>query len=114
LCEESEKRSVISVMDHITFSSGLAVVGLIVAVTLIQKIRNWLQLRHIPGPPLAGFTRLWMLWHSMGGQIQIILADASRKYGVSFQNQTDKICSRDKALLFESDQMSWLPVIPML
>ena len=39
-----------------------------------------------------------MLWHSFGGEIQIVLADASRKYGSSPENpnslQADHLCDK--------------------
>jgi hypothetical protein len=68
-------------MGLVSVTTASTVVVLVVAVITIQKILTFRKLRHIPGPPLAGFTRLWLLWHSFGGQIEIVLGDASRKYG---------------------------------
>ncbi|KAL4875703.1 cytochrome P450 [Aspergillus karnatakaensis] len=44
-------------------------------------IRQWSRLRHIPGPPGVGWTKLWLLKQAWSGKICDNLHDASRKYG---------------------------------
>lgn len=47
----------------------------------VQTVRAWLRLRHIRGPPLAGFTNLWLVRVIMGGKTHWELGLANEKYG---------------------------------
>lgn len=65
----------------IASAAGAVVVG-------IQTIRAWLRLRHIPGPPLAGFTNLWLVRVIMGGNAHWELGLANEKYGKFYEIMT--------------------------
>ncbi|KAK5653208.1 hypothetical protein OQA88_9106 [Cercophora sp. LCS_1] len=47
----------------------------------ISRFRTWYRLRHIPGPTSAGWSKLWLLKHQLGGRLPKDLADACEKYG---------------------------------
>ncbi|KAF4485804.1 Cytochrome P450 monooxygenase lolP1 [Colletotrichum fructicola Nara gc5] len=52
---------------------------LLYAAALIT--RQYIRLRHIPGPPLAGFSPLWLLRAACSGNMHLKLYEASQKYG---------------------------------
>ncbi|KAK1974650.1 cytochrome P450 [Colletotrichum cereale] len=54
-------------------------VSFLYAAALI--VRQYLRLRHIPGPPLAGLSPLWLLRAACSGNMHLKLYEASQKYG---------------------------------
>lgn len=38
----------------------LYILSLLILGRVIQKVQAWYRLRHVPGPPLAGWTGLWL------------------------------------------------------
>jgi hypothetical protein len=59
----------------------LSLVGALIVLALTLRTRTWLRLRHIPGPPIAGFTEFWLLRKTLGGRCHIHLLEACKKYG---------------------------------
>jgi len=57
--------------------------GLLLVVTfLIRRLCQWQRLRHIPGPPLAGFSRLfWLVPMARSGDLPGWMRVAEQKYG---------------------------------
>ncbi len=49
---------------------------------LVGRIRLFLRLRHVPGPFLAGWTDLWIIWAQLSGRMNFILADAVARHGI--------------------------------
>lgn len=69
-----------SVVDHpqtvvLTAAIGLGI--LFVADTL----RVWHRLSHVPGPFLAGFSKIWMVKESFKGEQPYAIQRANEKYG---------------------------------
>ncbi|KAF3010136.1 hypothetical protein E8E14_004761 [Neopestalotiopsis sp. 37M] len=56
-----------------------AVLGVLYRVVLTYN--EWQQLRHIPGPFLARFTRFWLVRHILGGVYIDKLVELHEKYG---------------------------------
>ncbi|KAL1839543.1 hypothetical protein VTJ49DRAFT_1406 [Mycothermus thermophilus] len=55
---------------------------LIFSISIFRRLRQWYRLSHIPGPPLAGFSRLiWLAPQGMSGQYTAWMRDIDRKYG---------------------------------
>ena len=48
---------------------------------IINAIRSYNRLSHIPGPPLAAFSRLWLLSGLLGVRNHLNLHEANQKYG---------------------------------
>jgi hypothetical protein len=71
--------------DPLIISWGWGFLGLLVALiaaaTIRVNVRSWLRLRHIPGPPFAAFSKLWILRKTLGGCFHLDLAEACEKYG---------------------------------
>jgi len=62
-----------------------AVVSLgFLAANIVLTLRTWTRLRHIKGPPLAGFTNLWMVRTIMEGNSHWVLSQAAERYGKFF------------------------------
>ena len=60
----------------------LAAAGFTLALlTIVNVIRSYRRLSHIPGPPLAAFSRLWLLGGLLGTRNHLNLFEASQKYG---------------------------------
>lgn len=62
-------------------SALLLGVGAVLLLLVISRIRAYRRLAHIPGPVLAGWTDLWLIWAQFSGRSNYILADASKNYG---------------------------------
>lgn len=55
---------------------------LLLATWLVAStIRQYIRLRHIPGPPIAGFTQFWLIRCVGGGRTHLDLWEAAQKYG---------------------------------
>ncbi|KAL2265921.1 hypothetical protein VTJ83DRAFT_5273 [Remersonia thermophila] len=66
-----------SVGEILTFCSLL-----IFSVFAFRRLSQWYRLSHIPGPPLAGFSRLvWLAPLGLSGQYTTWMRDINRKYG---------------------------------
>lgn len=49
---------------------------------LVSTIRQYLRLRHIKGPLVAGFTQVWLIRCVGGGRTHLDLWGACQKYGM--------------------------------
>lgn len=59
-----------------------ALLAILVASAVASRVRRWLRLRHIPGPPLAGWSKaIWLLRKSLGGRFHLDTAEVCEKYG---------------------------------
>lgn len=63
----------------VTVAIILAAVIVLLRIALV--LRTWNRLRHIKGPPLAGFTNLWIIYTIMSGKAHLRLQRAAEKYG---------------------------------
>jgi hypothetical protein len=69
-------------MASFTARLVLGLLGMIIAVGLLKRIRNWQRLRHIPGPFGAGILEWWHLKNTMGGRMHLDTVEACEKYGL--------------------------------
>ena len=53
----------------------------LIGTAIVRRTRTWLRLRHIPGPPFAGISELWLLYKTLGGRCHLDTAEACTKYG---------------------------------
>ncbi|KAH7027769.1 cytochrome P450 [Microdochium trichocladiopsis] len=53
----------------------------LLAGTVIQTLRSWYRLRHVPGPFLASFSSAWMLRRSLSGRFHEHLREVGDTYG---------------------------------
>lgn len=49
---------------------------------VVSTIRQYLRLRHIKGPLVAGFTQVWLIRCVGGGRTHLDLWEACQKYGM--------------------------------
>jgi hypothetical protein len=59
---------------------GLAFL-LILSYFTYTTVRAWYRLRHIPGPPGAGWSKWWLFKHTWDGTMYIESAEQCFKYG---------------------------------
>ena len=61
---------------------------------LLPYLRNW-RIRSIPGPPLAAFSNLWLLYQSRQGHRYLSVDTAHKKYGTFVRIQPDHVSVAD-------------------
>jgi hypothetical protein len=66
---------------------GWGVFAILIGIAIVVRTRTWLRLRHIPGPPFAGFSELWLLQKTLGGRCHLDTAEACIKYGAVSNNR---------------------------
>ncbi|KAF9734264.1 hypothetical protein PMIN06_003056 [Paraphaeosphaeria minitans] len=59
----------------------LSVLALSFILLTVWECQSWRRLSHIPGPPAAHFTILWLLKHAWVGNLFPSMVDAGNKYG---------------------------------
>jgi hypothetical protein len=68
------------VIDEPRIAIGTAVVCLVI-LFIVDSLRAWYRLSHVPGPFVASFSRFWMLRGSMRAQLPMEMQAAVEKYG---------------------------------
>jgi hypothetical protein len=64
-------------------SSNLLTCALIVFVVafVVDRIRAFCRLSHVPGPALGAFSKFWMISACTGGRSHLLVAEVNAKYG---------------------------------
>ncbi|PMD29002.1 pisatin demethylase [Hyaloscypha variabilis F] len=57
------------------------IVAILLGLVVSSWIRTYIRLRHIPGPPGVGFSKLWLLKKSFGGRFHLDTLETCEKYG---------------------------------
>lgn len=58
----------------------ILILGLLVAYYVAGYIKRW-HLRDIPGPFIAGFSRIWLIRQVRQGQRSLVVHDLHRRHG---------------------------------
>jgi hypothetical protein len=58
------------------------IVAILLGLVVSSWIRTYIRLRHIPGPPGVGFSKLWLLKKSFGGRFHLDTLELCEKYGI--------------------------------
>ncbi|CAG9989777.1 unnamed protein product [Clonostachys byssicola] len=69
--------------------------GLLLTTFIVQQIRQWYRLRHIPGPRLAGWSILWQLSGALSGRYHEILNEVAEEYGPLVRIGPNELLSTD-------------------
>ena len=67
--------------------------------TIANAIRSYRRLSHIPGPPLAAFSRLWLLMGHIGTRIHLDYFEANLKYGPLVRVGPNQVITSDPELV---------------
>jgi len=67
----------------------------VLAWRVVSTLRQYLRLRHIPGPPSAGISQWWLIRAVGGGRTHLDLYEACQKYG-----EPATFFSHDRAALY--------------
>lgn len=59
----------------------LYILGLLFLAHIIRRVRQWYRLRHVPGPPLAGWTSLWLTKQYLNETFFLDVPALVEKYG---------------------------------
>ncbi|KAF2859255.1 cytochrome P450 family protein [Piedraia hortae CBS 480.64] len=78
-----------------TFLYFLAPIVALVAYIGYNVITD--PLKGIPGPLLARWSRLWLVWHSRKGDMPTVMIDLHRKYGPLVRTAPDEVSISDLA-----------------
>ena len=57
------------------------IVGFAALLFVVDTLRSWYRLSHVPGPFWAGFSKYWMVRQSLKGQQPYAVQQANEKYG---------------------------------
>ncbi|KAK3373041.1 cytochrome P450 [Lasiosphaeria ovina] len=71
--------NILASASAITLCGWLSI--LLVSWYVASAFASWHRLRHIPGPALASFSYLWMVWHTVRGSTRPAYTDLRKKYG---------------------------------
>ncbi|KAL8856553.1 MAG: hypothetical protein Q9178_006868 [Gyalolechia marmorata] len=85
-------------MQLLSFLSPYALLLFPLIFYLLPYIRNR-SLREVPGPPLARFSNLWLLYHSRRGQRYLAVDAAHKKYGPLVRIQPDHVSIADPSAI---------------
>lgn len=69
-----------SVVDHPQTVVLTAAIGLVI-LFVADTLRVWYRLSNVPGPFLAGFSKVWMVKESFKGEQPYAIQRANEKYG---------------------------------
>ncbi|KAE9370024.1 pisatin demethylase [Stipitochalara longipes BDJ] len=56
-------------------------IAVLIGLIILSCMRTYFRLRHIPGPPGVGFSKLWLLKKSFGGRFHLDTLELCEKYG---------------------------------
>jgi cytochrome P450 len=91
--------------DNVLITTAVALPILAIAVALIatifiaSRIRTYNRLAHIPGPKIAGWSRLWLVWANTSGRNHACLYDVILKYGSLARIGPNHLLTSDPDLL---------------
>ncbi|KAF2431683.1 cytochrome P450, partial [Tothia fuscella] len=81
----------------------LAIAGYIflalIAISFLNRIISYRRLSHIPGPTIAGWSRLWMVRANTSGRNHTFLYDAILKYGSLVRIGPNHLLTSDPELI---------------
>ncbi|OAA68396.1 benzoate 4-monooxygenase cytochrome p450 [Niveomyces insectorum RCEF 264] len=80
-------------------SVGLGLGLLLLAYTAASSLASWNRLRHIPGPPGAGFSKWWMLRNTLGGHLHLATKAACKQYGPLIRIGPNHLVTNDPDVL---------------
>lgn len=73
--------------------------GLVLAWWLASRIQTYFRLSHIPGPPIAGFSRAWIVWANTSGRNHACLYEACLQYGDLVRIGPNHLLTRDPEII---------------
>ncbi len=72
---------------------GLAIAMLALAVITISWSRSYFRPQHIPGPPLAAFSKLCQVQKTIGSRVHLDTVEVCERYGtIPILNQRRLVC----------------------
>ncbi|KAI0203486.1 cytochrome P450 [Astrocystis sublimbata] len=74
-------------------------VSLCLVAAVVHGLRSWQRLRHIPGPPLAALSALWLTRKSLTGTYHHHLRHVAEKYGPLARIGPNELLSTDPDVL---------------
>lgn len=77
----------------------VALPGLLLAYLTLSSLATWYPLRHIPGPPLARISYLWLLRTTASGRAALTYRDLAHKYGPLVRIGPNHLLTSDPAVL---------------
>ncbi|KAG5657686.1 hypothetical protein KAF25_007719 [Fusarium avenaceum] len=87
-----------SVVDHPQTVVLTAAIGLVI-LFVADTLRVWYRLSHVPGPFLAGFSKVWMVKESFKGEQPYAIQRANEKYGSLVRIGPNELATDDPQLL---------------
>ncbi|EAQ83674.1 hypothetical protein CHGG_10078 [Chaetomium globosum CBS 148.51] len=79
----------------------LYILGLLFLAHIIRRVRQWYRLRHVPGPPLAGWTSLWLTKQYLNETFFLDVPALVEKYGPLVRIAPDKVVCTDVDIMYQ-------------
>ncbi|EFQ32001.1 cytochrome P450 [Colletotrichum graminicola] len=83
--------------DYLAYAS--VAVSVLIAYSVASTVNQWLRLRHIKGPPSAGFCKWWLLRAVGGGRAHLDFYEACEKYGSIVRVGPNDLITSDPELM---------------
>ena len=77
----------------------MSIISISILLTIVNAIRFYRRLSHILGPPLAAFSRLWMLKSLLGLRTHLNLYEACLKYSTLARVGVNELVTSDPDLV---------------
>lgn len=68
--------------------SILILLGGLVTAFVLHAIWQWRRLSHVPGPFIAGFSKLWVFWEAIQLRLPAAYEEVGKQYGESSLTST--------------------------
>jgi hypothetical protein len=82
-------------------SAIISVVGILLITNVLHRLLRWRRLRHVPGPPLAGWTSLWLTGRYLNSEILNDISGLTAKYGPVVRVGPNKVICSDTDALYQ-------------
>ena len=77
----------------------VTIISMSILSTIVSNIRSYRRLSHIPGPPFAALSRLWILKSLLGPRTHLNLYEACLKYGTLARVGPNELVTSDPDLV---------------
>jgi hypothetical protein len=106
LSDKAVKMASLSFFSHYDISltstsTIVSVVGLLLLTNVLHRFLRWRRLRHVPGPPLAGWTSLWLTRRYLNSEILNEVRGLTAKYGPVVRVGPNKVICSDIDALYK-------------
>ncbi|KAK3368375.1 pisatin demethylase [Podospora didyma] len=95
--------NIVDTLGNLNLKANATIASTTIVAVLIWRIaltiRQYFLLRHIPGPPVAAFTKLWLVIKARTGRTHLDYFEACQKYGSYVRISPNDVTTDDPHLI---------------